>query len=304
MSVRSNIETFLEYLGEAVVLVDENAKIEFANRACLKLLGYQSEELFGQSINTLLVPEQRKNHATFAKNYIRARSGPIRMTTRRLLQCLTQSGHKFPVRVSLSTIEIDDNSYGIAIIQDYSLLQKWVDDIEHKAITDPLTLLYNRNYLDATILPDNRWLIARKTIGVLYLDLDRFKPINDLYGHAFGDFVLKRVAQRMKENIRSDDLAFRIGGDEFVIMLALDDTLQPLDTAKTIAKKLHQEISSPISFEDGEVSVGVSIGIALFPNDFDDIEIIIKLADKAMYHAKNQGKRITCISDLPGTIKT
>mgnify|MGYP000609613505 CR=1 FL=1 len=302
MSVPKNIETFLEYLGDAIALVNSNSKIEFANRACLELFGFQREEFIGQSINIVIESEHTEKHAHLVKQFIQTRAEPRRMMSRSALKCLTKSGYKFIARISISTMEINACSYGIAIIQDFSTQQKMVDDIKHKSNTDPLTMLYNRHYLEKVTLSDNRWLTSHHSVAVLYIDFDRFKPLNDLYGHAFGDFILKSVALRMKETLRQDDLIFRMGGDEFVVLLALDNKSDPLKTAKDIAKNLYQEISRSIRFEDSEVSIGASIGLGLYPNDFDDIEILIKLADKAMYHSKKQKQLITCVSELPKTL--
>jgi len=229
---------------------------------------------------------------------------------------LKKCGQLFTAKISLSTMVIDDVLCGVAIIQDYTTLQKWVENIERKANTDSLTLLYNRHYLDTVTLPDNRWFNSHKSIAVLYLDLNGFKPLNDKYGHAFGDLVLKTIAQRMKENLRLDDLIFRVGGDEFVIMLPLAESDSSSLTvasimechtsskaAQSIAEKLHKEITLPINFEGKVVNVGVSIGVGLYPHDIDDIEITIKLADKAMYYAKQQHQPIAYVSDLPKKLK-
>ncbi len=199
-------------------------------------------------------------------------------------------------------MEIAECSYGVAIIQDCTTEQKLVEDITRKANTDSLTMLYNRHYLETILLADNRWLSSPPTIAVLFLDLDNFKPMNDLYGHAFGDLILKTVALRMKETLRQDDLVFRMGGDEFVVLLALDSVCNNLEISKKVAKNLHQEISRTIEFEDTKLSVSASIGLGLYPHDFDDLEITIKLADKAMYYAKKHKLPITCVTELPKII--
>jgi|GEM_PF-1253380 len=303
MTVRLSIENFLEHLGDAVILVSADAEIVFANHACLKLFGYQPVEFLGQSIDIVVEPEYRGKHASMVRRFIAERSEPKRMTSRAALNCLAKNGEVFAARISISTIEIEGNFYGVAVIHDYSSIQQWAQEIEQKAITDPLTMLYNRHYLNTIILPENRWLNAHEAVAVLYVDLDDFKPVNDNYGHAFGDFVLKTVAMRMKENLRQDDLIFRVGGDEFVIMLALGKEGPPIEITHGVAESLSLAISAPIVFDDEAVKVGVSIGIGLYPQDFNDIEIVIKLADKAMYQAKNKGDKIFYVSQLPNILK-
>ncbi len=304
MSVQANITKFLEFLGDAILLVDKNAKIQFANSACLELFDYQWDEFIGQPIDIVVEPEFRTTHSTFVENFVRNSCAPKKMMSRSTLNGIKKFGDKFVARISISTINIDTASYGIATIHDYTIQQKLVDDIQHKSITDSLTMLYNRHYLEAVTASDNRWFSSRQSIGVLYLDLDKFKQLNDQYGHAFGDLILKTITVRMKEYLRSDDLIFRMGGDEFVVFLAIDNNHSPRDTAKTVAQHLHQQISNPIEFEDCKVSVGVSIGVGLYPHDFDDIEITMKLADKAMFHSKKQKQKITCVSELPNILKS
>ncbi len=296
--MRKNIESFLEYLGDAVILVNADAVIVYANSACLKLFGFQRDEFIGNRVGILIEPKARKRHLNLVKTFIRDKSESKRMMSRSAFKCLTKQGHSLNARISISTMEIAECSYGVAIIQDCTTEQKIVEDITRKANADPLTMLYNRHYLESTTLADNRWLSSRSAIAVLFLDLDNFKPMNDLYGHAFGDFILKTVALRMKETLRQDDLVFRVGGDEFVVLLALDTVCNNLEISKKVAKKLHQEISRTIEFEDTKMNVFASIGLGLYPHDFNDLEITIKLADKAMYFAKKHKLPITCVAEL------
>lgn len=158
------------------------------------------------------------------------------------------------------------------------------------------------NYDELTGLPNRRLLFEQlrsalaqadrrpkddQTVAVLFLDLDKFKPINDRFGHAAGDKVLIAIAEKLKDAIRQSDSACRIGGDEFVILL--NNVGSELNIAR-IAAKILENISDPIPIEDQQVEMTASLGISLYPTDGRDAETLIARADAAMYQAKNWGK--------------
>ena len=301
MNSIEEVQVFLENLADAVLIVEANSNIEFVNQAGLELFGYSNEELLAKKVSILIEPHFREQHQHLVKQYILASTPPIRMMSRPALNCITKSGNKLAVRISLTRLEISGKKYGLAIIHDHTAEQQLVTDLRHITNTDPLTMLYNRHYLETVTLRENRWFKPQETVAVLYLDLDKFKPINDQYGHDFGDQILKTVAIRMKDALRHEDLIFRVGGDEFVILINLETTDCPLKITASITEKLHYEISQPIHYENETFSVASSIGAGLYPTDFDDIEIMIKLADKAMYQAKTTQMMTSFVSDLPKT---
>jgi diguanylate cyclase (GGDEF)-like protein len=123
---------------------------------------------------------------------------------------------------------------------------------------------------------------------LLYLDLDGFKPVNDRHGHAAGDAVLKEIARRLSALLRKSDTVARIGGDEFAVILD-----NPGDSAERVAEKCREAIGLPLRFEGQDISVGVSIGLALFPIDGLTEEDLLKTADGAMYRVKRAGREAT-----------
>ena len=156
------------------------------------------------------------------------------------------------------------------------------------AIHDPVTGLPNRRLFDIQIhqaITENK---RQKKIGaLLYLDLDNFKALNDQQGHATGDHYLKAFATATAKSLRASDQIFRIGGDEFCILLKDIDNDQ---NAKEVAEKVIQLANNTQVMNQNNIRVGASVGIALFPNHTNDITKLVCLADTAMYQAKSSGK--------------
>jgi diguanylate cyclase (GGDEF)-like protein/PAS domain S-box-containing protein len=167
-------------------------------------------------------------------------------------------------------------------------LQKSASRLNHFANHDSLTGLPNRKLFYEQLQQAIQWAADRhQLIGVLFLDLDGFKEINDSKGHNVGDLVLKTVAARLSGCLRGSDTVSRLGGDEFTVILPAIPSAQ--DAAR-VAEKVLSTLSRPFVFEGDTVSVTTSIGISLYPNDAQDAEILVKAADGAMYQAKQHGK--------------
>ncbi|HPG87691.1 MAG TPA: GGDEF domain-containing protein, partial [Spirochaetales bacterium] len=160
--------------------------------------------------------------------------------------------------------------------------------ISHLANHDTLTGLPNRRLL--VELMDKSVETARRTgskIGVVFMDLDDFKPINDQFGHTAGDSALVAMADRIRGLVRASDIVARIGGDEF---LAIITNIQHRDDVERVARKVIEECGTPLTFSGASWKVGVSIGIALFPDDGESIEDLVNRADSAMYRVKHMSK--------------
>jgi diguanylate cyclase (GGDEF)-like protein/PAS domain S-box-containing protein len=161
------------------------------------------------------------------------------------------------------------------------------ENIKHYAMYDQLTDLPNRRlFMDRIEQAIARARREQKSFALLYIDLDKFKPINDTFGHAAGDSVLQEVASRMKSMLRSTDTVARIGGDEFAIIL---QDLEDIEYAGIVAQKLIYSIIKPISLNNKTCSVGASIGISYYPIIATDIDTLLLTADNSMYKAKLKG---------------
>ncbi|HUP49792.1 MAG TPA: diguanylate cyclase, partial [Thermoanaerobaculia bacterium] len=184
----------------------------------------------------------------------------------------------------------------IGLIRDITERKSAEQQIEYQAYHDALTGLANRRLFQehltlALALAQRR----RRAVAVLFLDLDHFKVVNDSLGHSVGDALLKQVATRLRSAVRDGDTVARVGGDEFTIVL---QDLGDRDDAGLVARKVLRTIAQPMEVGDHRLYVTTSIGIAIFPDDGDDAETLLKNADSAMYRAKAEGRNTYHISTL------
>jgi diguanylate cyclase (GGDEF)-like protein len=176
----------------------------------------------------------------------------------------------------------------VSVINDISERVRYQQALEYQANHDSLTGLANRNLLSDRIEQAIAWAKRQKgLIGVMLLDLDHFKLVNDASGHRAGDALLKEVAHRLKSCVRETDTVARLGGDEFVIILT--DLPQP-DDVDQIAEKILSTLSRPIEVAGRDIFVTASIGVSLYPRDGDHGEILLRYADMAMYRVKEHGR--------------
>ncbi|MEC4677969.1 MAG: EAL domain-containing protein, partial [Nitrospirota bacterium] len=201
-----------------------------------------------------------------------------------------KNGEVYPERLTIT--EIRDSSARVtqyaAVFYDITEIKQNEMKIEYKAYHDALTGLPNRQLfydrLRQTIKHAKR---ANTIFALLYIDLDDFKIINDSKGHSFGDLFLKELARRLQIGARSEDTVSRLGGDEFTIIL---DKLQEEEEAALVASRIVKSISKPFVHRNEVIYASVSIGIALYPDNGNSTEVLLKNADIAMYHAKETGK--------------
>jgi diguanylate cyclase (GGDEF)-like protein len=174
-------------------------------------------------------------------------------------------------------IVVDENEKVVGELHSKNLIMKFVEF----ALKDEMTGLYNQRSLDTI---KARYAKTDTKIGVIFIDIDNFKHFNDKFGHNIGDEVIKNVANQIKSSIRDIDFAFRYGGDEFLVMIFN----QEKDIVSKVANRIFEKISS--INDDVFGKIGVSIGVAFYPEDSDDLEKVIKLADEKLYMAKHSGK--------------
>lgn len=190
-------------------------------------------------------------------------------------------------------IQILDHAFETASTAIYSYIGELHHQKEHfedMAIRDPLTGLGNRRLfsqlVEKTLAVCQRY---RRRMAVMYLDLDRFKPINDTLGHDVGDLLLKAVAGRLKQALRESDVVFRLGGDEFAALLP---ECAEGEVARQLGERLICEVAKPYHLNGHDCTIGVSVGIAIFPDHAEQLEGLLKCADVALYAAKDAGRGV------------
>jgi diguanylate cyclase (GGDEF)-like protein len=192
------------------------------------------------------------------------------------------------MEISASEMALKDQRFFVGIVRDVTDRKLIEQQIRHMAHHDYLTGLPNRAlFLDQL---ERAIHLARRNdyrLGVLFLDLDGFKQINDVLGHEAGDMLLKEVSRRLKEIIRSSDTVARMGGDEFTFVL---NDIGMDENAANVAQKVIDALSVPVQLADRQCKIGGSIGISFFPDHAEDADTLLRLADEAMYIAKQSGK--------------
>ncbi len=266
-------------------LVDRNRIIQDINASLSEITGYSAAELIGQS--TALLHVDHAAFDAFAQEHQSLLQGKPRI--HETLNLRRKNGTVIIVQILGSTVTLTTGDVGILwSIVDVTLQQQAQEHILYQALHDSLTQLPNRRALDE-FLPK---AIARaqrqgSILAVGMLDLDDFKPVNDNWGHEAGDLLLQQFATRLQSLIRDSDLLIRLGGDEFVVVLENLEEGQTITQLQVALERLHQAVESPFHLgADVRAEVGMTLGVALFPFDAKDGDSLIRLADAAMYQAK------------------
>jgi len=270
---------------DGIMIVDADNRVEFVNPAFTHMTGYEQEEIIGQNPRIL---NSGRHDETFYKHMYETLArqdywqGEI--WNRR------KNGEIFPEWLTINVIRDEDGdvSQYAAIFSDITERKKTEERIKNLAYFDVLTGLPNRRLLtdrlQVAIASAHR---HGQQLAIMFLDLDLFKRINDSLGHGVGDQVLIETAARISHCIREGDTVARLGGDEFTILLP---EIEHLEDAAKLAERLITQVKQPFMIDDHELYVTTSIGIAVYPDDGDSVETLIKNADTAMYRAKDLGR--------------
>lgn len=279
-------DQILSHTREGVLVTDTDQTIINVNHAFTQITGYSKQEIIGQQPKILA--SGRHDSAFYEAMYADIEregywSGEIWNKHR--------DGEIYPELLSISRITDDagNTTHFIGVFTDISKIKQSEQRLEKLAHYDALTNLPNRLMLRAqmehaiaTVKRD-----GRGKFGLLFLDLDQFKIVNDSQGHASGDELLCQVAERLKNRVRATDTVARLGGDEFVI---LAEGINSSGHLAVIACDIIEDINQPFQLKKTEAFIGTSIGIAVYPDDADNAEALLTYADTAMYRAKEKGR--------------
>ncbi len=274
-----------ENTREGVVITDPNAKIIAVNKALSEISGYSREEVLGQTPQ--LWKSNRHDEAFYQALWTSlAQTGRWRgeIWNRR------KSGEAYPAWLTIDSIKDSKGNLTnyVSVLSDISSVKQSQEQIQFLAHHDPLTELPNRLLFNARLEHAlQRAHREQHRVAVLFLDLDNFKAINDSLGHPVGDSLLQEVAARLSGLLREEDTVARVAGDEFIIIL--DEVSGPEDVS-LVAEKLLAAFDDPIKLEHQDLHITISIGIVLFPDDGKNVTELVKNADAAMYHSKENGR--------------
>jgi len=287
---RQRAQITLDSIGDGVISTDMQGRVTYLNVVAERMTGWSREDAFGRMFSEvfrIIDGDNREPTADTMKLAIQQNDTVCLPGNSLLIQ---RAGSELAIEDSTAPIH-DQNGQitgAVMVFRDVSEARAAELKLSHLAHHDILTDLPNRTLLIDRL--NQAIALAQRhgdQVGVLFLDLDRFKPINDSLGHAIGDKLLQEVSRRLVATVRRSDTVSRHGGDEFVVLLP---EVRHFTNAARHAETIHKALSAPHAIANHDLRVSVSIGISMSPNDGEDAETLIKCADAAMYRAKEIGR--------------
>lgn len=286
MMMERRFRSVVESAHDAIILADNKGTIISWNNGAYLIFGYEEKEVIGQKLRMIFPERYLEVHQKNLQLLLeKGESNDPGSTVE--LNGLRKDNNELPVELSVAVWREEEATFFSCIIRDITERKKAEEKINQMVYRDPLTGLPNRLLLnDRLTLALDQADASKQIIGIMFIDLDRFKYINDTLGHAMGDRLLIEVAKRFEACIGKGDTVSRQGGDEFIILWANTTTDEMIKKAQKIINLFTQSFL----IQEHELFVTPSIGISLYPSDGADIDTLIKNADTAMYRVKELGK--------------
>jgi diguanylate cyclase (GGDEF)-like protein/PAS domain S-box-containing protein len=286
----AELRAILDNAHDAFIALDPGGVVREWNRQAEQLLGWKRAEVIGQPLAAMMLPPLlRRAYERDMRLLADDATAAASVLSRRVeLTLHNRAGQELPVEVSLAYVPRSSGHLFIAFLHDISERKSLFASLEEMALRDTLTGLPNRRALMKT-LPEalQRANRSGQSCAVFFLDLDRFKQVNDRYGHEEGDELLRQFAERVRGAVRKTDTVGRLAGDEFIVILEM---LGGDEAAQEAADTLLPALSQPFTLKTTSVTLSASLGIAIHhPHDPQDIEMLLGRADRAMYRHKQQG---------------
>ena len=279
-------EAMFNAISDAIVLVDVERRIIRVNKGMESVFGYTINDLEGKTTAILYESEEeylRQGKARFNLS-AEEKKKPYEVNYRR------KNGQIFPGETIGTVVKNRDGDIigYVGVMRDISERKQAQDEIRRLAMTDQLTGLGNRNQFNRRF-DESLKLVAREKnkLALIFLDLDKFKSVNDTFGHSVGDALLQSVAGVFQSNCRETDVIARLGGDEFAILLVHPKEILDI---QMLVERIIGRISRPFQILDKNIVVGVSAGITIYPDDATEKESLIRMADLALYEAKRSNR--------------
>ncbi len=284
----ARIASILQTITEAIITADEIGTIEDINPAAEKMFGISKQAAIGQNVKIFMRAGEQADKDDGLFRYFNMGKTAI-FGELHEAEVARADGTTFPAEITISEIDEGDGQRKfIGVMRDITVRKQQFEKIRFLAHHDTLTRLPNRHLFDDRLTQAMIVTGRRKSrLALMFIDLDKFKLINDSLGHEAGDIVLKSVATRLLDRVRASDTVARVGGDEFAVIL--DDVGANQNVAQ-IAQGMIATLTKPIKVGGKECIIGASIGIAMYPEDSDTASGLLACADKTMYLVKAGGR--------------
>ncbi|CAM3646008.1 EAL domain-containing protein [Mesobacillus zeae] len=280
--VQSHLSLF-NHNPDSIFRLNLKGEILNANKEAVFLTGYSNDELVGLHFHQLIHEEEEGKLKSFFRGVV---SGVAKNIETKLSR---PDGKEIEVRITAARIIVNGDTAGVfGIIRDITEQKQAASTIEYFAYHDELTNLANRRQMENVM---GRYHTEQKPFSILYLDFDRFKRINDTFGHSFGDEILASISRKLAGFIPAETLLARLGGDEFALIVPNQQNIEQL------AENILSAFQKPITIQGIELLITASMGIAHFPGDSSNPDEVLKFADLAMYKAKQNGSNTYCFFD-------
>jgi diguanylate cyclase (GGDEF)-like protein/PAS domain S-box-containing protein len=282
----SHVRAVLDNVSDGIITISDAGTIGLFNPGAERMFGYRGGDVIGKNVSMLMPEPYRSAYDGYLGHYLQTGEARV-IGIEREVVAQRSNGECFPIDLRVSEFYLTGRRQFIGTIREATQRKAAEAKLLHLANHDALTGLPGRNLIQDRIQQS----IARAhrsggKFAVMFLDLDKFKTINDSLGHSIGDLLLQLVAQRILGCLREEDSVGRQGGDEFIVLLA---SLGAAEDSALVAKKILGALSAPFIVNGRDLRSGASIGIAVYPQDGDDVETLLKNSDAAMYHAKEAG---------------
>jgi diguanylate cyclase (GGDEF)-like protein/PAS domain S-box-containing protein len=282
------LHTLIDSASDAIISVDSRHCITVFNRAAVAAFGWSEAEILGQPLSVLLPPLARPAHSGQVEVFAAEDGAWRRMAGERpRLHGLRKDGTLFPAEVTISKARVHGQWMFTAIVRDISERHAYEERLRRLSLYDPLTGLANRSLMSESLTAALKNITRPAAVALLFIDIDRFKRINDGLGHAAGDELLTLFATRLQAAVRKKDVVARFGGDEFVVLAETDPDQH---SAIAIATRLLDAWSRPFAISNHATNVTASVGIGIARTPNASPEALMREADVALHRAKDRGR--------------
>lgn len=294
ITTSSRLLPFIDALPDAVVIVDSNHKIALVNSPAGEMFGHPVDILKGSDLSIIIPKLHLDAHRQRVSGYFQNPT-PRPMGANKKFCGVHADGTEIPVDIMINTIVLDGVQVAMALVRDVSYQRELEERLIRESVTDEMTGFFNRKHFNNQLKAQHSGFIRSGLhSSVILFDFDHFKSINDQYGHAAGDIVLIDTAKMIKEELRPLDVACRIGGEEFAVILPGT----PILNATRLAERIRQKIEAmEFQLEDTAFHTTVTMSVASFLSSDQSYDSLVRRADKALYSGKAAGRNRVASQD-------